>query len=490
MAVSQLIVDQLKKLGYLFYAAPPEDIFVEKLEDKKAFSVEVIPAFVILIVLEQLCNWWENKFSARFSANDAVTSAAQGMIMEIGGILTGGIGILCYVWVHENYRVAELPWDSWSTWLVTFLAVDFGYYVVHRAAHEVNIFWAAHQVHHSSEYYNLSTALRQSVLQEQLTFFFYLPLALFIPPQVYAIHKELNLLFQFWIHTQVIERIGPLEYILNTPSHHRVHHGLNRYCLDKNYAGVLIIWDRMFGTFIAEGEEVVYGVTKPVKTFDPFQTQFDYLKYIIKRFRRQKTWASRFGVLFKGPGWSPGKPRLGNVEDLEDVHAPTTVWNPEVASWIAFYGAFHFLVLAADYVAIANAKVVNGSFYDLALQALYVFFSLTVIGALFEGRERAKSLEVVRVVFYLAATQILPVFSFESRFGRSRGAFELSMLTIHALSLLFIVIQILKGRPLKKSNTLSVKQANYPGANGRINTCIPRETVDEEDPTEKATKTE
>jgi alkylglycerol monooxygenase len=145
---------------------------------------------------------------------------------------------------------------------------------------EINFFWAKHQVHHSSEHYNLTTALRQSVFQGWLAWPFYLPMAFFVPPSIFLIHQQFNLLYQFWIHTELVDSIGPLEYVLNTPKHHRIHHGSNRYCLDKNYAGVLIIWDRMFGTFAEEreGEKIVYGLVEDIKSFNPFwlQVSFSY----------------------------------------------------------------------------------------------------------------------------------------------------------------------------------------------------------------------
>merc|ERR1719347_1355456 len=176
-------------------------------------------------------------------------------------VVTSGLLFTAYQYVHINYSLYQLPWDSPITWIFAGLGIDFCYYWVHRAAHEVNLLWAAHQVHHSSEEYNLTTALRQSAFQSIGSVPFYLPLALFIPPSQALVHKELNLLFQFWIHTELVTHLGPLELVLNTASHHRVHHGANRYCLDKNYAGVLIIWDRMFGTFESERDsDIVYGL--------------------------------------------------------------------------------------------------------------------------------------------------------------------------------------------------------------------------------------
>ncbi|CAF1688914.1 unnamed protein product, partial [Adineta ricciae] len=181
-----------------------------------------------------------------------------------------------YIWVYNNVHIfPRLPWNSPITYWVTFLGMDFGYYWFHRAAHEVNLFWASHQTHHSAENYNLSTALRQGVLQSYCSWIFYLPLALFVPPQIFLIHSQMNLLYQFWIHTDIISNLGPFEYILNTPSHHRVHHGRNPYCIDKNYAGVFIVWDRLFGTFAAEreNEQIAYGLIHPISTFDPIETQ-------------------------------------------------------------------------------------------------------------------------------------------------------------------------------------------------------------------------
>ena len=199
-----------------------------------------------------------------------------------------------YIWIHERYKLSfYLPWNSALTYWITFLGVDFGYYWIHRLAHgnnhrylvcivfsfsrslEVNLFWATHQTHHSAENYNLSTAFRQGVFQPFFAWVFYLPLAFIVPPQIFLVHAQMNLLFQFWVHTEVISSLGPLELIFNTPSHHRVHHGRNPYCIDKNYGGVLIVWDRLFGTFAAErkGEEIAYGLVYSSVSFDPLKIQ-------------------------------------------------------------------------------------------------------------------------------------------------------------------------------------------------------------------------
>ncbi|ETE65626.1 Alkylglycerol monooxygenase [Ophiophagus hannah] len=144
-------------------------------------------------------------------------------------------------------------------------------------------------------------------------------MALCIPPSVFAVHLQFNLLYQFWIHTEVIENLGPLEFILNTPSHHRVHHGRNPYCIDKNYGGTLIIWDRIFGTFAAEKDKVVYGLTHSINTFESLKVQFHHCVYIWNIFWTTPGFLNKLSVIFKGPGWAPGKPRLGLIEEIPEV---------------------------------------------------------------------------------------------------------------------------------------------------------------------------
>ncbi|GFR29495.1 alkylglycerol monooxygenase [Trichonephila clavata] len=247
-------------------------------------------------------------------------SATQGMMTEISRILLDGWKFAAYIYIYTNWRIVTLPWDSLWTWFIAFIVADFLYYWTHRASHEINFIWAAHQVHHSSEDYTLTTALRQSVLLSQILWIFYLPVALIVPPAAFLVHFQLNFVYQFWIHTEVIKTIGPFEYILNTASHHRVHHGRNRYCIDKNYGGVLIIWDRIFGTFEAEKEgEIAYGLVQNINTFESLQIQYGYTLSLLKRVWSTEGWRNKLSLLFKGPGWSPGKPRLGNIEDVPEV---------------------------------------------------------------------------------------------------------------------------------------------------------------------------
>ena len=175
---------------------------------------------------------------------------------------------MTYWYCYENWRVMTLSNESNITWCMAMLGTDLGYYWAHRAMHEVNIIWATHQVHHSGEDFNLALGMRQGLFQRYFTWPCYLPMALLgVPTEFFITHQGLSLLYQFWIHTEIVDGLGPvLNYVMNVPKHHQVHHGRNPFCIDKNYGGVLIIWDRIFGTFADrdqdvhyEGEKIAYG---------------------------------------------------------------------------------------------------------------------------------------------------------------------------------------------------------------------------------------
>ena len=195
---------------------------------------------------------------------------------------------------------------KWLAAIVLFLGVDCAYYWFHRIAHEYNAPWAGHVVHHSSEDYNLAVALRQGTFQGVFSWVFYLPLALLgYPPAWFAAMSSFDTLYQFWIHTRLIGKLGPLEWVLNTPSHHRVHHGRNPKYLDKNYAGTLIIWDRMFGTFQAEEEEPVYGLTKPLNSWNPLWANLHVWRDLCRDAWLAPRWVDKLRIWFMPQGWRP-----------------------------------------------------------------------------------------------------------------------------------------------------------------------------------------
>lgn len=404
-----LLGDLFRRLGYLFYVVNPKDTVFETIEEIPNYVNEVIPLFVGFVILEAVVA--TIKFGKRgFRINDAVGSLSQGIISELFKLLTHGILVSGYVAIHQKWRFVTLPWDSSLTWIIGLLTVDIIYYWLHRASHEVNIFWAAHQVHHSSEDYNLTTALRQSVMQSLTNMLFYFPLALIVPPTVYLVHNQLNLLYQFWIHTELVNKLGPLELVLNTPSHHRVHHGRNRYCIDANYAGMLIIWDRMFGTFQPEAEEVVYGLTHPLNTFSPMQTQLGHYLHIWKTFLSTPGLGNKLSVIFKGPGWSPGKPRLGDPLEIPDAHAPAIKYDPEISVWMQAYSALHFSLILFGYLEL-TFKYSEGAFQISLLAGIAVLlFSLTSLGAILDKRWYAPIMELFRCLILMSVESLIHMF--------------------------------------------------------------------------------
>lgn len=383
----------------LFYALSPSESSCSELEEVPDYVQQATPYFVGLMIIELVINWLR-KGQIVFRMNDALTSISAGIVSRLPQLLGRGIELTSYIYIWENFKVYVLPWDSSWTWWIAFLGVDFAYYWLHRMSHEVNIMWAAHQTHHSSEDYNLSTALRQSILQKYFSWIFNLPMALFIPPSVYAVHLQFNLLYQFWIHTEIIGNLGPLELILNTPSHHRVHHGRNPYCIDKNYAGTLIIWDRIFGTFEPEKEKVIYGLTHPINAFGPFWVQFHHLVYILKIFWATPGINNKISVIINGPGWEPGKPRLGCIEDHPLVSGKEIPYNPKIPAWLQMYAVLHFFFILGIYIQIfANNSV--ASEITILFGIGYVILTLTSIGLMMENRTDAGILEFIRCCAFL-----------------------------------------------------------------------------------------
>ncbi len=272
-------------------------------------TIYAAPVFVAMLVAEWvvLARW---KRSARDVAGYEKKDTWASLAMGIGSLVTvtalnAGVFLLA-TWLHAH-RVCDVGSGALA-WGVAVIGWDFAYYWHHRLEHECRLFWASHVNHHSSRFYNLSTALRQPWTPITMLVFFP-PLALVgVPPWMIMVAGGLNLIYQFWIHTEIIGRMPSwFEAVMNTPSHHRVHHGSNPEYLDKNYAGVFIVWDRMFGTFTPEEARVVYGLTKNIASFNPFVIGFHEYAAILRDLRAAKTWRRRFGVAWHGPGWTGGR---------------------------------------------------------------------------------------------------------------------------------------------------------------------------------------
>ena len=268
--------------------------------------VYAIPAFVLLLVVEAV----SFKVAARedlkgYEAKDTRTSLSMGMGNVVINFGWKAVVVVIYAGLYELTPL-RVPTEAVWAWVALFFLDDFAYYWFHRVSHEVRVFWASHVVHHSSQFFNLSTALRQTWVP--MTYFpFWMPIALLgFPPWMILTMQAVSLIYQFWIHTERIDRLPRwFEFIFNTPSHHRVHHGANDLYLDKNYAGILIIWDRMFGSFQGEEERVRYGLTKNIRWFSPPKVAFHEYTAVWRDVRGADNWRDRLGYMFGGPAWRP-----------------------------------------------------------------------------------------------------------------------------------------------------------------------------------------
>jgi sterol desaturase/sphingolipid hydroxylase (fatty acid hydroxylase superfamily) len=283
-----------------------------------AILLYAIPGFLLLMGLEMAVLRAGQAQESRllgYDRRDSRTSLAMGM----GSMVVNGAWRFMEV-VLLGIAAHHTPLDlghGWAAWVVGLLGVEFFYYWDHRAGHEIRLLWASHVVHHSSQKYNLSTALRQTWTGEY-TVLFFLPVALVgVPVEIVLAAWSFNLLYQFWIHTEAIDRMwGWFEFVFNTPSHHRVHHGSQSQYLDRNYGGVLIIWDRMFGTFEPEGERVVYGLTKNIETSNPLRVATHEYVALWADLRAARSWRHRLGHVLHGPGWSPAVPSPAGRESV------------------------------------------------------------------------------------------------------------------------------------------------------------------------------
>ena len=300
-----------------------------------------IPLFIGLIVIEAIWAW--KKGMAINRGPDIISSLSSGMTNTIKDVLGLSIIIISYSWLVDHIALFEIK-ATWAVYLVGFIVIDFAGYWIHRLEHEINILWNRHIIHHSSEEFNLSCALRQSI--SNFTSFiaiFMIPAALLgVPAKVIAIIAPIQLFMQFWYHTRLIDRMGWLENIIVTPSHHRVHHAINPQYLDKNYSQIFIVWDKLFGTFQPELEDVppVYGVKRQVNTWNPILINFQHVWLLVKDAWRAKSWADKCKIWFMPTGWRPKdvaeKHPIMVIEDpySQEKYNPT-LSNPLLAwSWI------------------------------------------------------------------------------------------------------------------------------------------------------------
>jgi alkylglycerol monooxygenase len=281
-----------------------------------------IPAFLTLVIIEKMYGWLRGEDRTPFM--DMVSSLLSGMTNTVKDVLGLSISIISYGWLLSHLALFQLESQAW-VYALTFIMLDFQAYWVHRWAHEINFFWNKHLIHHSSEEFNLACALRQSISSlVNLFTFFLIPAALLgIPALIVATIAPLHLFAQFWYHTRHIKRLGFLELFLVTPSHHRVHHAINPEYLDKNYSAIFIVWDKIFGTFQPELPHVppVYGITRPVQTWNPIIINFQHLFLLIRDAWHTQGWVDKITIWWKPTGWRPADvARKFPVHHIENVY--------------------------------------------------------------------------------------------------------------------------------------------------------------------------
>jgi len=366
-----------------------------------------IPIFFTLIGLEVA--WDQLKGRGLYRLGDSLANIGCGIMDQSTGLFSKVLVVAAYTAMF-HLTAAWRPWELQATpavWVATFVLSDLAYYWAHRLSHGVNILWIGHVVHHQSEDYNLAVALRQSVLQKVLLMWVYWPLALAgFPPEIFLTCMAVNLLYQFWIHTELIDTLGPLEWVMNTPSHHRVHHGRNPEYIDRNHAGVFIVWDRMFGTFQKELVKPTYGITRPTDTFNPVHAQWKPVVDLWNDLKRIPNWRDRLRFLFAAPGWYPDSmggrqapPAISGLEEKYDPRPSNAVAALLIARWL-------LLLIVALLVLEAKDSLTP---LQLASVLVWVFAALAAVGELWNNGWSKKRLALawlVDVTFVPAAAAV------------------------------------------------------------------------------------
>jgi alkylglycerol monooxygenase len=357
------------------------------------YTALVGPMYFLLIG----CELWASRKRkvSLYRINDSINDMSTGILMQLGLMLGVSATVAGYYFIAEHARILDLESTNPLVWVCCFLAVDLAYYWFHRLSHEINFLWAAHVVHHQSEEYNLSVALRQSALQPYFGSVFYWPLALIgFPIEVFLVCSSVGTIYQFWLHTQLINRLGALEAVLVTPSHHRVHHGRNPIYIDRNHGGTFIIWDKLFGTFQAEEEKVVYGITKPLESWNPIWANLHYWADLIQISRQTNSLPDKIRVFVKIPGWLPN--------DLSGQQFPQPIenvikFNPDYPKQIDFYAIIQFILLTAMTMGLVYFSASLHEYWNLIIITA-VAWGLLNLGGLLECRSWSLISEASRLL--------------------------------------------------------------------------------------------
>ena len=351
----------------------------------KAIAIAT-PVFFALIALEWLLAR-RRGLAGAYRLNDAVNSLSLGVLSQLANLFSRALTIGIYAWLFEHVALGTWP-EAWWGWLLAIVFYDFCYYWNHRLGHESAVFWAAHVVHHQSQCYNLSTALRQTSSGALLSWLFYVPMAVAgVPPEMFAVAAIVDLLYQYWIHTEVVGKLGWFDRWFASPSNHRVHHAVNDCYIDRNYGGILMIWDRLFGTFVEESEKCVYGTRAPLESWDPLWANVEVYADLARKSRHARRWRDRLLVWFMPPGWQPAGVAGGPwAKPAFDVRAVRT-YDPPMDARVRAFALLQLTVAIGGAVpllwfadALSRAALVAG--------ALAIVGVLWATGAVMQGRLR------------------------------------------------------------------------------------------------------
>lgn len=360
-----------------------------------------MPAFFVLVLFEKFWGIWKGKDTVPL--NDMISSLSSGMTNVTKDVLGLSIAVISYEWLSEKLGFFQID-ATWLVYVIAFFALDFAGYWTHRIAHEYNIFWNNHIIHHSSEEFNLACALRQSISQILKIFaVFLLPAAILgVPAEVIAIVAPLHLFAQFWYHTQHIGKMGFLEKIIVTPSHHRVHHAINPEYLDKNYGQIFIFWDHWFGTYQEELPEVraVYGVTRPVQTWNPIKINFQHLWLLIQDAWRAQSWSDKLKIWFMPLGWRPADvAEKYPVNKIEDVYH-FEKYNPVLSKGLLVWSFAQLIVL------LLLLSYLFGNLSDIGSPGIfffggYIFLSVYAFTEMMDRNPNAWAWDLLKAVYAL-----------------------------------------------------------------------------------------
>ncbi|HEY0261905.1 MAG TPA: sterol desaturase family protein [Chitinophagales bacterium] len=362
----------------------------------ESLIVLAIPFFFLLIGIE-LLYFYIKKQKGFYRLNDFINNISLGIGNQVIATLLKVLSFGIYIWIYSRFAQFHLP-NTWWMGIITFVAFDFIYYWAHRFGHTISFFWGAHGVHHQSEDYNLSVALRQSWFQNLFSTPLFLPLAIIgISPLMLGIVGGINTLYQFWIHTEAIRKMPRwFEFLFNTPSHHRVHHAINPQYIDKNHAGTLMVWDRLFGTYAEEVEtrEIRYGITKQLSSWSPAWANFEFYAKYLRNLKFEKTFFAKFKMIFwQPPGWNAQKQVEESVPEpnyeRQKYNANTNIFN-------RVYCFAHFIIILAGTLAyLKNFNELSWT-YKLLFAGI-LLFSIEIIGRIFENKVWAVYGEYIRL---------------------------------------------------------------------------------------------